>query len=90
VQGRVPGGAQPVLWKRGDLLGEFDRRLQGLAGRGEPVHQPDRQCLFGRYAAAELEEFQGAIVLSRTARDTRPLRVTAGIVSTTIRTEFGG
>jgi AcrR family transcriptional regulator len=48
---------------------------------------PDRAAELATYILAA---FEGAIVLSRTARDTRPLRVTAGIVSTTIRTEFGG
>lgn len=33
-----------------------------------------------------LAAFEGAIVLSRAAHDTRPLRVTAGIVTTTIHT----
>jgi hypothetical protein len=32
-----------------------------------------------------LAAFEGAIVLSRTARDTSPLRVTAAIVASTIR-----
>jgi TetR/AcrR family transcriptional repressor of lmrAB and yxaGH operons len=39
-------------------------------------------------AAYVLAAFEGAIVLSRTARDTRPLRVTADIVAATIRAEL--
>jgi TetR/AcrR family transcriptional regulator, lmrAB and yxaGH operons repressor len=39
-------------------------------------------------AAYVLAAFEGAVVLSRTARDTRPLRVTADIVAATIRAEL--
>jgi TetR/AcrR family transcriptional regulator, lmrAB and yxaGH operons repressor len=45
----------------------------------------DRAAQLATYVLAA---FEGAIVLSRTARDTRPLRVTAGIVSATIRAEL--
>ena len=45
----------------------------------------DRAAQLATYVLAA---FEGAIVLSRTARDTRPLRVTAGIVAATIRAEL--
>ncbi len=45
----------------------------------------DRAAQLATYILAA---FEGAIVLSRTARDTRPLRVTADVVAATIRAEL--
>lgn len=45
----------------------------------------DRAAQLATYILAA---FEGAIVLSRTARDTRPLRVSADIVAATIRAEL--
>ncbi|GAA3951398.1 TetR/AcrR family transcriptional regulator [Actinomadura viridis] len=49
--------------------------------------EPARAGELATYVLAALE---GAIVLSRARHDTGPLRVTAGIVAGTLRTELGG
>lgn len=46
---------------------------------------PDRAADLATYVLAA---FEGAIILSRTAHDTQPLRSTADIVATTIRAEL--
>lgn len=47
----------------------------------------DRAAVLATYILAA---FEGANMLSRTAHDTRPLRITADIVTATIRAEFSG
>ena len=59
------------------------RRAVRLARSGATA---GRAAVLATYVLAA---FEGAIVLSRAAHDTRPLRVTADIVTATVRAEFG-
>jgi hypothetical protein len=57
-----------------------------IAGRLAPGVGEERAKELATYVLAA---FEGAIVLSRTAHDTRALRVTAGVVAATLRSELG-
>ena len=67
----LPIAAQPVaahaeLGKFGELVGEFDRSAEGLAGFHQTVCEPHAQRFFSGYRSAGQDEIEGVAVADQT------------------------
>ncbi|MEU8117513.1 TetR/AcrR family transcriptional regulator [Spirillospora sp. NPDC049024] len=80
----VAGTSEPLRHACADVFASWELSLaRRLAGAG--IAEERAKDL----ATYVLSAFEGALVLSRTAHDVRPLEVTAGMVAGTVRAELG-
>ncbi|WUH96933.1 TetR/AcrR family transcriptional regulator [Spirillospora sp. NBC_00431] len=80
----VASRSEPMRHACADVFASWETSMaRRLAGAGVAEEQAADLAVYA------LSAFEGALVLSRTARDVRPLRVTAEIVAGTVGAELG-
>lgn len=79
----VAGTSEPLRHACAEVFASWETAIARRIAAGGV---PDARA--AELATYVLAAFEGAIILSRTAHDTRPLRTTADIVRTTLRTEL--